>query len=641
MKKKSAFIAIFILSSLVVMSAFNANTMQAQGPIANLVLKTNGGGVRPDIALYIAQYLADIGVEIEVKVEEWSVFVGTLYLTHNYDIGIVRLGGGGAYPGSKDVWDTTGSLNVFGLGPDIPYQNESEVYQTIQETMVDPDARQAYLYEWQQLVMDKIIPILPLTSSRVYNALWANTLGYDERWGLRDSMPYMTYDGYHSGQVSLDEFSFADANWVDLNPLFSIDGSSGTVQAYLLEQMMVQNPDYAPTKNGLIYDWEEIDETHFQFYLRDDIYWNPSYNSTARDANSGPLESEDLMLGLKDGLASTGTSHQVTATDAVFTFLAWSNNITTARLNYHTWISDIYEDPIDDLSFHIHIDGDTSTSEIEPYADMWSKLPWEILPEFFLNSTNPYVWETVSGIETTGLYPDMDETPQWRAFSNSAFGCGQFSFDYSIENAVTVLKRSPYWHGIGALTGDTGLVPFVEYINIRVIPDSSAELAEFKAGKLDIGGVSSFPTERKIMQSDPQYIVKSYIDSSMLFMFYNLRRPFIGGTANLEYLDAAGKEEYTKGIAVRKALNYAIDRDEINTVIYEGEAWIAHSTIYPSQAFFYYNDIIKYNYDLDASEEWLLAAGYEVDIVKTPFPVLAIVAAIGAAAFLAYYRKRK
>ncbi len=643
MKKKSAIFAIFILSSLVVMSAYNANTLQAQGPIANIVLKTNGGGVRPDMALYIAQYLRDIGIEVEVKVEEWVVFLGTLFLTHNYDIGIVGLTGGGAYPGGRDVWMTDGSLNVFGLGPDIPYQNESEEMQDTQVTMVDPDERQAYLYEWQQLVMDKIIPILPLYSARVYNVLWANTLGYDERWGLRDSLPYMSYDGYHSGQEDLTEFSFADANWKDLNPLFSDDSSSSTLAGYLLESILQLNPDFAPLKTGLVYDWEQIDETHFQFWMMDDVYWNPSYNSTDRDANSVPLGDipvGEYMVGLRDGLPSTGTSHQVTAKDAVFTYLTWSNAEISESTSYQEWISDCYVDPVDELSFHIHIDGDPDTPEIESYADMWANLPWEVLPEFFLNSTDPTVTYTEGGVECTGLYADMINTPQWVAFSTSAFGCGPYSLDYSIKNSVSVLRRWDGWHGKGAITGETGLTPFVDSINIRVIPDISAELAEFKAGKLDIAGVTSFASERKIMQADPQYIVNSFIASSMRFMFFNLRRPFIGGVDNNIFLDEAGKEEYTVGAAVRKAINYAVDRDEMNTVIHDGESWVAHSVIYPSQAFYYYNDIIKYNYDPDASFEWLEAAGYDIP-ERTPFPVFAIFAAIGAAAFLAYYRKRK
>ncbi|MHA1218116.1 MAG: ABC transporter substrate-binding protein [Candidatus Heimdallarchaeaceae archaeon] len=643
MKKKPIIFALFILSSLIVMSAFNTNTIAQREPIANLTFKTNGGGVRPDYGLYIAQYLRDIGIEVEVKVEEWVVFLGTLFLTHNYDLGVVTLGGGGATPGARDVWMEAGSLNIFGLGPDLPYGNQSEVMQDLSVTLVDPVERQALLYDWQNLMMDKIIPILPLYSSRSYVGLWANTLGYESRWGLADSLPYMSYAGYHDGQDSLDEFNLADANWKELNPLFTDDTSSSFITGLMMEPIVQMNPDYAPLKTGLVYDWDQIDETHYQFWMMDDIFWNPSYNSTDRDANSDPLTeipTGELMLGLKNGEYSDGSNQQVTAKDAVFTYVAWANDVVSESTSYQEWISDIYVDPVDELSFHIHIDGDPDTVAIEPFADMWAMLPWEVLPEFFLNSTDPTVTYTEGGVETTGLYANIILTDQWIAFSTSAFGCGKFSLDYSIKNSVTVMERYDGWYGKGAIDGTTGMTPFVKNINVRVIPDTSAELAEFKAGKLDLAGLGEFPAERKQMQADAKFQVQTFVGASLTFMFYNLRRPFIGGVDNFVYLDEPGKEEYTVGVAVRKAINYAINRDEINAVIHDGEYQVAHSVVYPSQAYYYYNDIVKYNYDVDASFEWLEAAGYDIP-EGTPFPVFGLIAALGAAAFIAYYRKRK
>ncbi len=103
--KKVMLFTVVILSSLVVMSVYNANnTYAGVQPIANLVFKTNGGGVRPDYGLYIAQYLREIGVEIEVKVEEWTVFIGTLMLTRDFDLGVVGLSGGGASPDMYDIY---------------------------------------------------------------------------------------------------------------------------------------------------------------------------------------------------------------------------------------------------------------------------------------------------------------------------------------------------------------------------------------------------------------------------------------------------------------------------------------------------------------------------------------------------------
>ncbi len=654
MKKKAVYLTLFILANLLITSGFNSTvTVKGSEPIANLVFKTNGGGVRPDYGLFIAQYLRDIGIEVDVKIEEWSVFVGTLILTHDYDIGMVSLSGGGASPDMRDSYTTDGSLNCYQLDREIPYGNESENMQDIGVTITDLAERQQWYYDWQELMMDKIVPILPLYAPRSYVGIWANTEGYDGRWGIVDSLPYMSYDGYHDGQVSLNEFNLADANWRELNPLFSDDTSSSFIWSLMSEPVVQFSPDLAPLKTGLVEDWEQVDEFHWKFYMRDDIYWNPSYNVTLRDASSDPLSSiptGDLMVGLKNGEYSDGTNQQVTAKDAVFTYLVWSNAMISESTTYHDWISACYVDPVDPLAFHIEIDGNPDTPGVEHYVDFWARLPWDVLPEFFLNSTNPTISYTDGHAQCTGLYPEMLSTPQWVAFSTSAFGCGKYMLDYAIDNSVTVLKSSPYWFGIGAFDG-TAQDLDLDTINIRVIPDTSAELAEFKAGKLDWTGLTEFPAERKQMQADPRFEVQTFVSASMGYMFYNLKRPFVGGADNFIYLDAPGKEEYTKGVAVRKAMNYAIDRDEMNQVLHDGEYLICQSVLYPFTAYYYYNDIIKYNYDLYASFEWLDAAGYPTGELPptttggttedTPFPVFALIAAIGAAASIAFYRRRK
>lgn len=647
--KKKAFIALFIITSFVVMSAYNTNTINAvQEPIANLVFKTNSGNpVRGDYGLFIAQYLRDIGIELEVKLEEWSVFVGELLVTHDYDCGIVGISGGAISPQFMSAYTEDGTLNMFGLEKVMPYQNDSENLQREALTIVDLYDKQAKYYEWQQLVMDKIVPICPLFTRRSYVATWANTIGYDYDWGWYDSSPYMSYDGLHDGQVSTDEWNDYDAMWQELNPLFIRDTTSGGITALTMESGLFVNPEMVPIETGILYDWDMIDEYHYKYYVRDNVYFNPSFDVTGRTASSDPLDATDvgsLMVGLQ-GEYSDGTNQQVTAKDFVFTYLAWGQVGFSFRPNSFEWLSAIYVDESDPMAFHIEIDGDYTTEEIEQYVDYHEYMVYsEVLPEFFLNSTDSFTGATRGGCPVTGLYKnsthDITTTEAWTLFSGSCFGVGQYMLDYYVPHSVTVFKASPYWHGIGAIDGVGGKTPMVDRYNMRVIPDATAALAEFKAGKLDIIGVTSFPTERKQMQADPRFDVQSLMPASYDFFFYNLQRPFLGGEDNYVYLTEAGKEQYTKACAVRKAMNYAIDRNEINEVMLEGEAVICHSVTYPYHAFYYYNDIIKYDYNLEAAQEWLAAAGYTITI-EVPVPIIGIIAAIGAAAFLVFYRKRK
>ena len=66
----------------------------------------------------------------------------------------------------------------------------------------------------------------------------------------------------------------------------------------------------------------------------------------------------------------------------------------------------------------------------------------------------------------------------------------------------------------------------------------------------------------------------------------------------------------------------------MNQEIHDGEYFIANSVLYPCTAYYYYNDIIKYNYDLEKAREWLSAAGITETFSTEEnggFPILIVV----------------
>ncbi len=612
MSRKGKIIPIMLIL-LISMQICSSQNIEASYTIAELVLKTNGGGVRPDYGLFIASYLRDIGIDVQVKVEEWTAFVGCLLQTHDYDMGIVGLSEGGTSPDMYDIYGADGSLNLFGITKEMPYGNDSENMLLEGPTIMDLETRQQHYYDWQQLMMDRIVPILPLFAPQSYVGTWSNLNGYDANWGLLHSLPRMSFNGLHEGQESIDEFRIADANWRDLNPMFcDCGGRYSFIGKALNEEIVILSPDLAPTKTGLVIDWELIDDFHFKFYMRDDVFWNPSYNITVRDENSIPLSdipTSQLARGLKNNEYSDGFNQKVTAKDAVFTFLLWSSTISESP-GYHNWISNIYVDPEDPLAFHIHIDGDPNTPELEYYPEFWQRLNWIIMPEFFLNSSETTVTYSSGGVKTVGLYWGMFDTPQWMMNSISQFGCGKYLLDYHIRNGKTVLRASPFWLGVDPIDGSVEVLD-IKTITVDMIPYLEEELAAFMHGKLDWSGLTAYPAMRKMMQADPRFDVQSFLTSSFTFLFFNLQRPFLGGDYNYMYLTSSpDKEAYTYGIAVRKAICYAIDREEMNEIIHNGDYIIAHSVLYPYTGYFYYDDIIKYNYDLDVAKDWISSGGY-------------------------------
>ncbi len=590
-----------------------------------------GGGVRPDVCLYIAMYMRELGIEVVVKVEEWSAW----YIPpefDDYDLGDFRIYMNRLEPDFNYLYDIP---FWFGYDSDdyvFPYKEELEEMIRIGPTIKSREERIEYYKVLQELLMDKILMYKPLVTPKNSVCLWNNTLGYDEMWGLVESLPYMSFLGLHPGQESLEELWLADYNWNELNSLLIEDyvpglsytqypQASKRLLEYLTEPLLKNDPYGYPTHNGLIENWIQRNDSHYEFLLNRDIYWNPSFNITGRTASSPTLNSSDitqLMMGLK-GEYSNGTNQPLTAKDAVFTLLSLANPLVGRYPERYYWLSDVYVDETDPYAFHIIIDGNPATPELDYYSLIFQNLEQICLPEFFLNSSNPFVSNTTSGIECRGLYPGIEDTPEWLTYSYSAFGCGKFMLDYFIRNSVTGLRKSHYWFGKGAIDGQEDMTPFVDTITIRIIPDASATLAEFKAGKLEFASLSNFYEQRIMMEEDSKYLVYTIEPDYIDVLAFNLNHEGIGGDLNEQWLETEGYENYTKAIAIRKAICYAINSKEMGKIFFTDYS-LSDCPIPPSLTDWYLEEITtKYDYDLMKSAEWLIAAGYNITL-PTPTP---------------------
>ncbi len=607
------FISLLILSistSQAVYSDFQYGTE----PFFNLVIKVPGGGFYGDYGLFIANYLREINIDSEIKIQSGICFDKWLecnVIVRDWDLTIWQFDETVTLD-LREFYTENGSKNIFGLSSEIPYNDESEDMQLAYQISNDLEEIEQAFINWEILMMDKILPILPLYAPRTYVSVWANTMGYEGRWGVADSTPYMYYDGYHQGQVSYDEFNMATTyDWYNLNPISKLSESENDIAKFVFEPVLQFSPDKAPLKTGLIENWDKINDFHFKFYLRNNLYWNPSYNCSSRDFDSEDLFSiseEELMIGIK-GNFSNGFNQQVTANDAVFTFLALSNPDISEKAVKYSWMSNCYVDETNPLAFHVLIDGNPHTTEKEYYYSFWEQMRSFILPEFYLNSTETMINYTNGGDEYVGLYPEITHTDQWRSYSDSPFSCGKYMLDYRESNSITVLTRSPFWFGIGAIDG-TNQDLDIEKIYVHVIPELESQLDEFKEGTLDWIDVTPLPLTRKQMQADPRFDVQTFIEINLSFIAFNLDRSFIGRDDNRVWLDATGKTDYTKALAVRKGICHIIDRYEMNQIIHDGEYLIGHEPSPIYFPWFYPGFTVIYNKDYDLAWEWMEAAGY-------------------------------
>ena len=134
--------------------------------------------------------------------------------------------------------------------------------------------------------------------------------------------------------------------------------------------------------------------------------------------------------------------------------------------------------------------------------------------------------------------------------TQTAIGTGPFIMTSREQDVETVYERNPnYWKK--ADNGDA--LPYLDGIRIVVIKDSSAAVAQFKAGQVDIDWAGISPEEEALLiEQYPEGQYFSWLDAGM-------------GQIGLNMSDEAFQNPN-----VRKAVQLAIDRDGMGEAIWGG-----------------------------------------------------------------------
>lgn len=617
-------IIVFILLILLLPFSFFLNsssflTSADSPPLTELELLLGlTGGISADEGHKIQDYLSDIGIDLTITTAYYIPIIDPLSLLSSSDLALIKIDISSPDPKLGYYFFENASRNYFGLDSSLPYGSENEQLLTDGPAIMDFAEKQQHYFTWQQLFMDKVIPILPLYSSQLYASSWSNLHGFNYSWGLASSLPYMYFDGFHPGQSSSSHFNTALFSWVHFDPFMSppLSWRSDSLLSFLMEPIIHLDPNGLPTPHGLVHDWVHLSPSHVKFTLREGIYWNPSNNISSRDGSS-PLSNASLMPGF-NGQVSTGDNQEVTAKDAVFTLLAWSTNFTHSDPLFH-WFTDIYIDPSDPYSFHIHLPSNSSTDTSSSFS-LWQSMSVFLLPDFFLNDTSSSdVFSTPSGISFTGLYPGITDTSQWQSLRSSIFGCGKYMLDYYLPHDHVFFQSSPYWFGIGAIDGSEQDLAFK---TIKILESSSGVyfFDEFISGLLDFTHLSSNLSHRpEILGNTNSFHLYRKPSRNIICLAFNLNSSFIGGKDNHVFLDEPGYEQYTKALAGRKAIGYAINRTEMKHVAHKDDYLLCDSPIPLTYDYWYFDDIIKYHRNLTAALDWLSFAGYEVESPKPAY----------------------
>ncbi len=576
--------------SIIVLFAINSCSLfvsesEAVEPIFTLVYKTNDQGVRLDYGNFLKQHLARIGINVEIIVLDSILSFTCEYLGElDYDIIYLSLSGGGADPDFTGIYNENGSLNVFGYRTEMDYNETlgtgvNEWYMRQGRLIMPPDSseRVQHYWAWEQYLMDEICPMLPTFAPKAYTAYWSNLEGYDMQEGIKQSWGKMEFSGLHDGQIKNTELVTTDTARGDFNPLFHSYSSSKTISKAILDSLIFYDSDLSVHPH-LAESYTFINDTTVEIVCRDGIKWQD--------------DPDGLFL-----------DEYFDVEDVYFTLYSWAN-LSNDQYGYD-WIKKM--EIIDEMTMRIYIDGDPKTPENDPFAPALPHLATKIIPEHYLNQT-----QLIDGVT-----PDITDA-SWDTFETNCFGTSLFELDTFTEDVETELTvfNDCWWlddnidktnmdfvNRFGDFTGG------LDSWRIRIFPNTQTALLEFEAGRTDLEEITPFSAKRK------KYVASSDFDVQNDTMFYlgffgfnmHTRRPVIGNPN-----PAPGDPSMSIGLAVRKAISYALDREEINNVVHGGEYTITNHPIYSKMGIWCNPNIIRYNHDLEKAREYMAIAGFDL-----------------------------
>jgi peptide/nickel transport system substrate-binding protein len=179
------------------------------------------------------------------------------------------------------------------------------------------------------------------------------------------------------------------------------------------------------------------------------------------------------------------------------------------------------------------------------------------------------------------VVPEKLVKAQGAAFFQHPVGSGPFMVTSFNPDSEVDLARNPYFYGIR---------PKISKVKILIIPNDNTRVLELESKKVDV------------IENPPSNLVSEINKTPNLHvqLFPSTRVDFI----QLDQHFAPFKKE-----AVRQALNYAINRNTIVKLAYQGHA-IAGSSFMPYRMEFWDNSIKPYPYDPAKAKQLLAQAGY-------------------------------
>ena len=347
-----------------------------------------------------------------------------------------------------------------------------------------------------------------------------------------------------------------NANVPRLDPVHSVDTSSGEV-IYQMFETLVQNGPNGDLQPLLAESWEgNKDASVFTLKLRKGVYFHAETEGGQPTANGG---------------------REVTAEDWVWTF----NYICSPETNSpRAYFVDCIK------GYDAYYDGKTDKLAGVKALDKYT-LQFELEKSFapFMN---------VLAYNTFVVLPKEDVLKWGEEWNFHPVGTGPFKFEEWSQGDKIVLSRNDnYW----AKDEEGNQLPYLDGIEFRIITDFAVQWEEFKVGNI----YQCFVDDPYYTQAKAKYPESFYEKPRLGTYYYGM---------NLEM------EPFKDNKPLRKAMNYAVNREALIDLVMNGRAEPAKGVL-PQSMFAYNEDLEGYKYNPKKAKELLKDAGYPNGIEVT------------------------
>lgn len=186
------------------------------------------------------------------------------------------------------------------------------------------------------------------------------------------------------------------------------------------------------------------------------------------------------------------------------------------------------------------------------------------------------------------VVPREDAEKWGKDFNFHPVGTGAFILERWDHDQKTVYKRNPdYWKR----DAQGRQLPYLDGVEIFVIPDNTIAYEEFKKGNID--AFPDFPDE-------------FYLEAKVRFGDLLQERPWLG---TYYYGFNTSKPPFKDNKTLRQAMNYAVDRKRINDLVLEGRYYPGRGVLPPGMPG-YNPDLKGYEYNPELAKKMMADAGY-------------------------------